>query len=82
MATIKDLALLFPHTSHDYANKQGNVSIRHDTFFSYSEAIAVKTGEKTAKVTNRKFSVTTSRHTNAVRKSLTDAGFVVVEGWL
>lgn len=59
---------------------KGNLRIVGDTLFSYAEPIAKKLGNNRVWVTDRKFSVTTSKHTGQILRALTPTGYEIMRG--
>lgn len=56
-------------------NGYGAVSFQGNEFYSYAACIARKTGPKTAEVTTKKYSQTTTKHTNQI------VGALISDGW-
>lgn len=67
--TVKRVAELFANGCSD-ARSYGALKIKDGTLYSYDEPIAKRIGWPRVWVTSRKFSVTTSKHTNYALRAL------------
>lgn len=75
----RQLAIKF--TNGATRGKGSHLFIDGDTVYSYGYhfAIARRTGEKTANLTTRKYSQSTTIHTGHVRMALVRAGYEITE---
>lgn len=76
-AKTSDVAKLFASTSLEKAKSHGAMSFDGLCGKSYGVTVAKIVGAKRALVTSKRYSVTTSRHTNEFKRQLEAAGFVV-----
>ena len=77
MKRIDVLIDFLVNASSDASNSTKNLRSFHENLYSYSTLIAVKEGNK-INVTKRKYSVTTSQHTNSLIREAKKRGFEVV----
>ena len=82
MASTREIALMFAKEAFNSSKEKSGASALSfvgNYGKSYLATVARKTGPKTAQVTSKRYSVTTTKHTNQFRAALLSEGWTVTE---